>query len=348
MLIRRVFLVLIGLLVSGVAFAAGESDLKVNVAKPGATVTIDRVIKDGKVLVSVVDSGKNPLLGLNANDFSVTESGRSAKITSVQPISESLDVPRHIVLVLDNSLSMDMRNAVKALLDGVGELLKTVRPIDDVQIVVFSNKKVNMAGRDLRVQTFKSNQPAELQAFVTKAYKDDMTGKTVLYEAMLAGLELIDKMPAKEPRFMVVFSDGEDTSSSVNRKVVLDAAQKLDRFNAFAIDYMPGKYTDDFLSKFVSQYNGQIWKAESEANIVSIFQSVASRMLYYYVVSYKFPPTGTLAVAPADLTIDEIWTMGATTPSTRIDPSEITLRPKVDSASGIARWKVVVGNARER
>ena len=58
MLIRRVFLVLIALLVSGVAFAAGESDLKVNVAKPGATVTIDRLIKDGKVLVTVVDSEK--------------------------------------------------------------------------------------------------------------------------------------------------------------------------------------------------------------------------------------------------------------------------------------------------
>jgi outer membrane protein OmpA-like peptidoglycan-associated protein len=346
MLIRRLFLVLIALLVCGVAFAAGESDLKVNVAKPGATVTLDRVIKDGKVLVSVVDSGKKPLLGLNAGDFSVSESGRSAKITSVQPISESLDVPRHIVLVLDNSLSMDMRNAVKALLDGVGELLKTVRPIDDVQIVVFSNKKVNMAGRDLHVQTFKSNQPAELQAFVTKAYKDEMTGRTFLYDAMLAGLDLIGKMPAGEPRFMVVFTDGEDTSSSVNRDVVTKAAQKLERFNAFAIDYMPGKYTDDFLSKFVGQYSGQIWKAESESNIVSIFQSVASRMLYYYVVSYQFPPTGTLAVAPAELAIDEILTMGATTPSTRIDPSELTLRPKVDSASGIARWKVVVGNTK--
>ena len=144
MLIRRVFLVLLALLVSGVAFAAGKSDLNINVAKPGAAVTIDRVMKDGKVLVSVVDSEKKPLLGLNAGDFSVTEAGRTAKITSVQPISESLDVPRHIVLVLDNSLSMDMRNAVKALISGVDELLKTVRPIDDVQIVVFSNKKTTM------------------------------------------------------------------------------------------------------------------------------------------------------------------------------------------------------------
>jgi outer membrane protein OmpA-like peptidoglycan-associated protein len=344
MLIRRVFLMLIVLLVSGVAFAAGASDLKIEVAKPGATVKLDRVIKDGKLLVSVVGSDKSPLFGLNAGDFSITESGRKAKITSVQPISESLDVPRHICLVLDNSLSMDQRNAVGALLSGVGELTKTVRPIDDVQVVVFSGNKINVAGRNLRVQTFKSNQPAELQAFVTKAYKDEMTGKTMLYDAMLTGLEIIGTMPAGEPRFMVVFTDGEDTSSSVNRKIVTEAADKLGSFNAFAIDYMPGKDTDKFLTGFVGQHDGQIWKAESETNIVSIFQSVASRMLYYYVVTYQFPPTGSLAVAPAELAIDEVRTMGAATPVTRIDPSELTLRPKVDSAAGIARWKVTVAN----
>ena len=345
MLIRKLFLMLIALLASGVALAADKSDLKIEVAKPGATVTLDRVIKDGKVLVSVVDSARNPLFGLNAADFSVTESGRSAKITSAQPISESLEVPRHICLVLDNSLSMDMRNAVPSLLNGVGELLKTVRPIDDVQIVVFSSKKTTVGGRNLHVQTYRSNQPAELQAFVTSAYRDDMTGITVLYDAMLTGLGLIDKMPAGEPRFMVVFTDGDDTSSVVNRKIVTEAAQKLGRFSAFAIDYMEGKYTDDFLAGFVGQYGGQIWKAESATNIVSIFQSVASRMLYYYIVKYQFPPTGSLAVAPAELTIDEIRTMGAATPSSRIDPSELTLRPKVDSAAGIARWKVTVANA---
>src|ERR1039457_5267763 len=134
MLIKRMWLVLIALLVSGVAFAAGESDLNVRVAKPGATATIDRVVKDGKVLVSVVDATEEPLLGLSTGDFSVRQSGRTAKVTSVEPISESLDVPRHIILYLDNSFSMYERQAIKPLLAGVSELLKIVRPIDDVQI----------------------------------------------------------------------------------------------------------------------------------------------------------------------------------------------------------------------
>jgi outer membrane protein OmpA-like peptidoglycan-associated protein len=66
-------------------------------------------------------------------------------------------------------------------------------------------------------------------------------------------------------------------------------------------------------------------------------------MLYYYIVSYQFPPTGNLAVSPAELTVDEIKT-GAAAPAAKISASALTLRPVIDSAYGIARWKAVVSN----
>jgi len=348
MLIKRICLVLIAMLVSGVAFAAGESDLKISVAKPGATVMIEQVIKEGKSLVSVVDARKEPLLGLNAGDFSVTQSGRKGNVGSVQTFSENQDVPRHMVLVLDNSYSMYERKAIKALLAGVGEVLKTVRPIDDVQMVVFNNNKtVSIGGRDLHVQTLNSNQPAELQAFAAKAYTTaGLTAGTVLHEALLAGLDRISKMPATEPRFMVVFSDGEDLNSVFKRDDVFTAAKGLNRIKIYAIDYMERPATDKFLTKLAGDNNGQVWKATSETSLVSIFQSVASKMMHYYVVNYQFPTTGTLTVAPAVLTIDEVKTMGSAAPSTRIDVTELTLRPVVDSAYGIARWKAIVSNTK--
>jgi outer membrane protein OmpA-like peptidoglycan-associated protein len=348
MVIKKICLVLIALLVNGVAFAAAESDLNIRVAKSGAAVMIDHVIKEGKALVSVVDAEKKPLLGLGAGDFSVTQSGRKGNITSVQPFSENQDVPRHIVLVLDNSYSMYERKAITSLLVGVGELLKTVRPIDDVQMVVFdNNKSVTMGGRELHVKTLGSNQPAELQAFAAKAYRTEgLTGGTVLNEALLAGLDLIAKMPATEPRFMVVFSDGEDLNSLFKRDDVFAAAKGLDRFKVYAIDYMEIQATDKFLTRLAGDNSGQIWKATSDTNLVSIFQSVASRMQYYYVVSYQFPSTGTLAVAPAELTIDEVKTMGSAVLSIRNNVTALTLRPVVDTAYGITRWKAVVSNAK--
>jgi outer membrane protein OmpA-like peptidoglycan-associated protein len=287
------------------AMAAEESNMQIRVAKPGASVTIDRVIGSGKVLVSVVDAGNNPLLGLHTEDFAVAQSGITAKILSVQPITESLDVSRNIVLVLDNSYSMVERKAVEPLLAGVGELLKTIRPIDQVQIVVFNMKRtVKIGGRELHVETFKSNQQAALQDFVAKAYRG-ITYQTVLYEAMLAGLDLMGKMPATGPRFMVVFSDGEDNTSVYGRKDVLKTAEGVGLFNAYAIDFIEGPKKDKFLTEFASENHGQIWKAASAMNLVSLFQSVASIMQYYYVVSYVLPPT----VAPASLTIEEIKTI---------------------------------------
>jgi outer membrane protein OmpA-like peptidoglycan-associated protein len=304
------YAVLVTVMVGSVAIttiAAEKSDVQIQVAKPGATVTIDRIIENGKVLVSVVDAEENSLLGLRNEDFTVTHSGLTAKNLSVKTLIESLDVPRNIVLVLDNSYSMVEREAVEPLLAGVSELLKTIRPIDQVQLVVFNMEQtVNMGGRALHVETFKSNQLAELQAFVAKAY-ERITYKTVLHEAMLAGLELIDTMPATEPRFMVIFSDGEDNTSAYSRGDVIKATEGLELFNAYAIDFMPRPKKDKFLTKFASQNHGQIWKAESATNIVPIFQSVASIMEYSYVVSYVLPPT----VSPASLTIEEIKTIDA-------------------------------------
>jgi outer membrane protein OmpA-like peptidoglycan-associated protein len=357
MLIRRIFILLVAMLTGGAAFAAAEADLQITSSRPGAIVTIDKIVNDGRLLINVADAAKEPLFGLSAADFTVSQSGRTAKILSVQPGAESLDVPRNIVLVLDNSFSMEERNAVKNLLAGAGELLKTIRPIDRVQIVVFDSKEsLSVAGRKLRVKTFASSTSSELQDFLNKAYSiNTLTTKTVLYEAMLAGLDLIDKMPAGEPRFMVVFSDGEDLNSAFKGEEVLKVAQRMKGFNSYAIDYHEAAGTDKFLAKFAKDNRGQIWKAKTGTNLVEIFQSVASRMQYYYVVNYLFPTTGTLAVRPALVIFDELRNMNpAGDPAgamekveiARVDAARLTVRPVIDSPYTLASWKVVVSNSR--
>jgi outer membrane protein OmpA-like peptidoglycan-associated protein len=357
---RWILILLLSLLFVGQAFASDGTELQISAGMPGAIVTMEKVIDDGKVLISVSDAANNPVLGLTTGDFIITTEGKTAKIVSVQPIEETLEVPRNIVLVLDNSYSMRERYAIKPLLAGVDELLKIVRPIDHVQIVVFTEEeKINMGGRSLHVRIFKSSQPAELKNFVANVYRDGITSTTVLYEGMLAGLDLTREMPENEPKFMVVFSDGEDVNSAYKRDTVIRAAEGLAHFSAYAIDFMPRPATDPFLKSFAEGNHGQIWKATSETSLVPIFQSVASKMQYYYVVSYLFPTTGTLAVSPAALNIDEIQVLAVpesersvgTTPEksasviSHIDASDLTLRPVVDTVYGVAHWKVTLANA---
>jgi hypothetical protein len=100
------------------AYAAGGSDLQLRTTKPGATAEIEKVLEEGKVVVSVTDTEKKTILGLGVSDFTVSQAGKTGKIISVQPMTENVDLTRHIVLVLDNLLFDGKRNAIQPLLAG--------------------------------------------------------------------------------------------------------------------------------------------------------------------------------------------------------------------------------------
>ncbi len=51
--------------------------------------------------------------------------------------------------------------------------------------------------------------------------------------------------------------------------------------------------------------------------------------------------SASLTVAPSTIKFDEIK-VADTAPETKIDVSELTLKPVVDSVYGIAKWKVTV------
>ena len=297
MLIKRISILSVALMTCGAAFAQGPPGLQIRTTRPDAAVTVDRSLAEGKALVSVVDAKKGPVLGLTAHDFTVARAGEAGKVVSVEPISKTIDVPRHTVLVLDNSYSIEERKAIKKLLDDVGAVVKTIRPIDDVQMVVLRDgKTVKMGGRNLHVDTFKSTKPSELQEFAAKAYgKNTVTDNTYLYEAMLAGVELLRGTPADGPRFLWVFSDGEDLNSGFKSEVVSQAAKGLE-FRALAIDCMPGPKIDGFLAKFASDNNGQARKAGAGADLLALFQQAATKTEHQYAVSYEFAPP--VAAAP--------------------------------------------------
>lgn len=294
------------------AAAADQLNVQVKSSRPGATVSLDRTIADGKIVVTVSDAAKKPIHGLTPEDFDIFQFGKKAKVLAVESYKENLDVPRNIVLVLDNSDSMRQRGAVAPMLAAMDELFKIVRPIDQVSIVAFNDRGTErFNGRDLQVRTFRSNQPIDLKNFVSDVYRRGMTSNTVLYEGVLAGVELIRKMPAEQPRFMVVFSDGEDMNSAVKPELIKERGKDLEKFDAYAIDYMPGAGINPFLAAFASRHQGQVWKATAETNLVPLFQEVATKLQYHYVVTYAFPLEGRLAVAPQNLTVEEIKTIDA-------------------------------------
>ena len=300
MSIKRNSVLLAFLVTCGVAVAQGPPGLEIRTTRPDATATIERALAEGKALVNVVDAKKEPVLGLTAGDFAVARAGEAGKVVSVEPIAQSVEIPRHVVLVVDNSYSMEERRLVQKVLAEVGAVTKTVRPIDDVQLVVLRDKKtLKMGGRVLHVEVLKSNKPSELDQFAAAACrKDSVTDNTYLYEAMFAGLEILRGMPADGPRVLWVFSDGEELNSAFKGEVVSQAAQGLENLRVFAVDYMPGPKVNDFLAKFAAQNNGQARKAGAAADLLALFQQTASKTTHRYAVGYEFLPPRPVVKAP--------------------------------------------------
>ena len=266
-----------------------------------------QVIDEKSLLVSVKDAKNNPVRGLTSDDFVLQSGNKKARILSVEPLESSKSVPLNIVLVVDNSASMKERRAIKPLLTALDEFFKTLRPIDNISIVVFDKKEtMQVKGYNLNIKTYRSKFILELKNFLNEAFDEGLTSRTFLYEAIEAGISMIRKMPKEDTKFLVVFSDGEDINSDFESDFVESEAKGIENFEVFAVDYMPGNKIDKFLKSFAEAHGGRVWKATSASELLPILQSFSTTLLYRYVVSYKFldPPKGTLSLQPAALNFD--------------------------------------------
>lgn len=291
------------------AEAQGTEALQV-LPPEGAAEFFANPIEKGKLLISVSDASGNPIRGLTAADFNIMQGDRRADVFSVETLETNKDVSLNIVMVVDNSASMRQRKAIEPLLSAMDAVFKLIRPIDQVHLIVFDDRQtVKVDNRDLHVRMLQSSNPASLKAFLEDAFRNRLTDKTVLYEAMLAGADIVSQMPEEALKFMVVFSDGEDINSAVKGDAVREASGGFKNFEAYSVDYMPGADRDPFLQAFADQNGGRIWKAGAATDLVPIFKAVSSKLLYRYVVSYRFPPKGTLVVQPDTITIEEITTI---------------------------------------
>jgi outer membrane protein OmpA-like peptidoglycan-associated protein/Mg-chelatase subunit ChlD len=274
-----------------------------------------QILPENRLLISVKDLENNPIKGLKPEDFVIKSGKRKAQIQSIEALQISESVPLNIVLVVDNSYSMKERKAIEPLLAALDEFFNSLRPIDNVAVIVFSKKiDVDVKAYRLNAKVASSKSISELEQFLNMAFDEGQTDMTYLYEAMVAGLNLIRKMPPEDNKFLVVFSDGEDLNSDFKSDVVESEASGIRNLEVFAVDYMPGRKMDKFLKSFAEAHNGQVWKANSATELLPIFKSFSTTLLDRYVVTYRFlePPSGTLSLEPAALNFEMLTLLDGT------------------------------------
>jgi outer membrane protein OmpA-like peptidoglycan-associated protein len=283
----------------------GKAVDEIRVTTPGfpSQIAVEAASNPQQVVVAVLDPAGEPIRDLQPRDFSLARGIRKARVVSVEPLQASKATPIHLAMAIDNSLSMKERGAIGALLAALDSLLRDVRPIDNVNALVFSDRAGRVgSGRNLNIRAFTSSQGSEWNRFFAEVFDRGITSKTYLYDAILAALDTIKAMPASEKKLLMVFSDGEDLNSVTSRAEVEAAARGIRNLQVFCIDYMPDEKTDRFLTSLAKDHHGRIWKARSAQELVPIFQDFKTTILHKYVLTYEL--LNPIAIEPKALSFD--------------------------------------------
>jgi VWFA-related protein len=164
--------------------------------------------------VTVTDRTNRLVLDLDPQDFAVFEDGVRQEITFFTRERQSVALS----LLLDSSLSM--QEHLPMLQVAATNFVQRLGPTDVAQIVDFDSR---VAVR----QPFTGNQ-TQLTAAIRQT---EAGGATSLYNAVYVGLKELSKIQAVSDadvrrQALIVFSDGEDTSSLVAFEAVLDLAKR--------------------------------------------------------------------------------------------------------------------------
>ncbi len=199
------------------AIAASSMCLFAQTPTPTPINEEDQVIKVNSRLVvvpvSVTNPNGDPVVGLKAQDFRISEEGRPQVIDS---IGDAEKVPLEIALLFDVSASTDAM--FKFEQDTAAKFLQEVlRPDDRASVFTIGRAPVMVLGRDNAAKAIEA-----VRAIVpTKE-------QTAFYDSVSAAANYLQKnSPQSHRKVIVVISDGEDTNSAGVVQAIWAAERKI-------------------------------------------------------------------------------------------------------------------------
>ena len=151
-----------------------------------------------RVPVSVVDKRGQPVMGLQGDDFVITEDGQKQAVTYFSGERR----PLRIALALDISASME--NKIREVESALRHFVDVLEPADEILVITF-NENVDV------VQDFTSDR-----ARLGNALEGiQPSGATALFDAAREAIERVAPGPA-ESKAVVLVTDGLDTVSATS------------------------------------------------------------------------------------------------------------------------------------
>jgi Ca-activated chloride channel family protein len=180
--------------------------------------------------------------------------------------------PARVMLVLDNSGSMQDEDKLVHAKQGLLAFFRQVAPQDEIGLTKFSAKVTELVAP----APFARNRPALERAVRGIIPEDD----TAVYDATVKAVDAIKaKADAEHINAVVVLTDGADTTSSVTGRQVLDRLTQEGKAESNAVRVFTIAYGSDAkaseLDRFAAASGGKGFTA-STADIEQVYRSISS------------------------------------------------------------------------
>jgi Ca-activated chloride channel family protein len=180
--------------------------------------------------------------------------------------------PARVMLVLDNSGSMQDEDKLVHAKQGLLAFFRQVAPQDEIGLTKFSAKVTQLVAP----APFASNRDALTKAVNGIIPEDD----TAVYDATVDAVDAIKaKADAEHINAVVVLTDGADTTSSVSSQQVLDRLSQEGKAESNAVRVFTIAYGSDAkaseLQRFAEASGGKAFTA-STADIEQVYRSISS------------------------------------------------------------------------
>jgi VWFA-related protein len=212
--------------------------------------------------VSVMRGGQ-PVIGLTASDFTLTDQGAPQTVESVT----LAELPLSVVLALDVSSSVS-GDRLAHLIEASDGLLRALREGDRAALLTFS-----------QVLDVPVPLTADLTVIRTALRALRGSGATALRDAVQLALEL---RPRDQTRpLLLVFTGGKDTASWLSEESVLDSARRIG-----VVVHVVRVESDDFLDRLAANTGGRTWSATSDRQLRELFTKALEEMRARYLLTY--------------------------------------------------------------
>jgi Ca-activated chloride channel family protein len=228
------------------------------------------------VYTTVTDSDGRLVPDLTKEDFEILDNDKPQPIT----LFDNQPQPISVVMMLDTSASMTA--SISLLKDASEQFVIRLLPDDKAAVGAF-NDKIEMSA------DFSNHR----DGLISEVKDLDYGNATRLYDPLDESLNMLEKVGGR--RVVLVFTDGDDTSSRVSRGKVLDRARANDAM-VYAIglqsEYFDGARVvrsspDRGLRGLAEETGGGYFELKKTADLGSTFTRVAQELHSQYALAFE-------------------------------------------------------------